>query len=312
MYFLVKYATQTTVYFPMVKRDVVDLALSADWTPATGDCKISIDGGNDANTTNLPAAVASTAALWALTLTAAELTGKLISVRIIDTATKAVEDQALFFQTFGHASASIVRDVSTDPATANVTQWAGSAVATPDTAGYPKITVKAGTGTGELSLSSGVVAADAVKISTDATAADTLESLLDGGGGTLTANITGNITGNLSGSVGSVTGAVGSVAGNVDGNVTGSVGSVTTVSDKTGYRLSATGVGDILTTTLTEGYAADGATFTIEQALYMIWAFMAEKSISGTTMTVKKLDGTTTAMTFTLNDGTSPTSISRS
>lgn len=42
-------------------------------------------------------------------------------------------------------------------------------------------------------------------------------------------------------SVASVTGAVGSVSGNVGG----SVASVTTVSDKTGYRLSATGVDDV-------------------------------------------------------------------
>lgn len=39
----------------------------------------------------------------------------------------------------------------------DVRQWNSTAVATPDTAGYPKVTVKAGTGTGELSLSSGLV-----------------------------------------------------------------------------------------------------------------------------------------------------------
>lgn len=39
----------------------------------------------------------------------------------------------------------------------NVAQWSGSNVATVDTAGYPKVTIKSGTGTGELSLSSGQV-----------------------------------------------------------------------------------------------------------------------------------------------------------
>lgn len=69
-----------------------------------------------------------------------------------------------------------------------------------------------GTGTGQVSLSSGLVSLS----------------------GTQTFNVTGNITGNLSGSVGSVTGAVGSVTGavgsvtgNVGGNVAGSVASVT-------------------------------------------------------------------------------------
>jgi hypothetical protein len=58
------------------------------------------------------------------------------------------------------------------------------------------------------------------------------------------ASVTGSV-GSVTGAVGSVTGAVGSVTGNVGGNVVGSVGSVTTVSDKTGYRLSATGVDDV-------------------------------------------------------------------
>jgi hypothetical protein len=79
-----------------------------------------------------------------------------------------------------------------------------------------------------------MVTANMIQISGDSAAADALESILDGGGGTITAAIVGNITGNLSGSVGSVTGnvggnvvgSVGSVTGNVGGNVVGSVGSV--------------------------------------------------------------------------------------
>lgn len=39
----------------------------------------------------------------------------------------------------------------------NVQKWNNSAIASPDTAGYPKVTHKSGTGTGELSLSSGAV-----------------------------------------------------------------------------------------------------------------------------------------------------------
>ena len=39
---------------------------------------------------------------------------------------------------------------------------------------------------------------------------------------------------------------------------------------------------------------------------------LTEFSISGTTITVKKLDGSTTALTLTLDDGTSPTSSTRS
>ncbi len=40
-------------------------------------------------------------------------------------------------------------------------QWNGTNVATPDTAGHPKVTIKSGTGTGELSITSGRVAVQA-------------------------------------------------------------------------------------------------------------------------------------------------------
>lgn len=42
-------------------------------------------------------------------------------------------------------------------ANADVTYWNAAAIATPDTAGYPKVTVKSGAGTGELDVTSGVV-----------------------------------------------------------------------------------------------------------------------------------------------------------
>lgn len=96
------------------------------------------------------------------------------------------------------------------------------------------------------------------------------------------------------------------ITGDITGNLSGSVGSLTTNNDKTGYRLDATG-----SAALTEGYAADGATATVPQLLYMILALLSEFSVSGTTVTAKKLDGSTTAGTFTLSDGTNPTSITR-
>jgi hypothetical protein len=136
---------------------------------------------------------------------------------------------------------------------------------------------------------------DAVKVKTDF-----LPSATAGASGGLfiagaNAATTVNLTGNLSGSVGSVTAGV----------------TVTTNNDKTGYRLSATGVADLLATALTESYAADGAAPTLSQALFQIQQFLTERSISSTTMTVKKLDGTTSAMTLTLDSASSPTSITR-
>lgn len=62
----------------------------------------------------------------------------------------------------------------------------------------------------------------------------------------------------------------------------------------------------------TESYAADGSQPNLSQAIYMILSMLFEKTISGTTLTTKKLDGTTTAMTFTLDSSTNPSSVTRS
>lgn len=105
---------------------------------------------------------------------------------------------------------------------------------------------------------------------------------------------------------------------------------VVTVSDKTGFSLTlaydaaktAAQAGNAMTLTsvertsiadatlartlAAESYAADGAVPTLSQALYMILQIGGEFSISGTTITVKKLDGSTTAMTFTLDSSVDP------
>ena len=65
------------------------------------------------------------------------------------------------------------------------------------------------------------------------------------------------------------------------------------------------------TTAATESYAADGSAATPAQLMYMILCAVSEFSISSTTITGKKLDGSTTAMTWTINDATSPTSRTR-
>lgn len=70
-------------------------------------------------------------------------------------------------------------------------------------------------------------------------------------------------------------------------------------------------VTNILTTQMTEAYAADGSAPTMAQALMMIQQLLGEFAISGTTLTLKKVDGATTAATFTLDDATNPTSLTR-
>jgi hypothetical protein len=87
---------------------------------------------------------------------------------------------------------------------------------------------------------------------------------------------------------------------------TGTSGVVVAAASKTGYLLAATG-----SAALTEGYAADGAAFTLNQGLYMIWSLLAERAISSTTLTASKLDGATPAMTFTLDSATTPATQTR-
>lgn len=62
---------------------------------------------------------------------------------------------------------------------ADVSHWLGTAAATPATAGHPVVTLKVGTGTGEVNVASGVVPANMTQISGDATAADNLEAAYD-------------------------------------------------------------------------------------------------------------------------------------
>ncbi len=67
----------------------------------------------------------------------------------------------------------------------------------------------------------------------------------------------------------------------------------------------------LLTTQMTESYAADGTAPTVAQALHMLISSIFEVAVTSTTMTCKKLDGSTSAMTFSLNSATDPTSRTR-
>jgi hypothetical protein len=68
----------------------------------------------------------------------------------------------------------------------------------------------------------------------------------------------------------------------------------------------------VLTRQMTESYATDGTAPTLAQAICLIQQTIGDFAISGTTLTVKKLDGSTTAATYTLDSSTAPTSRTRS
>lgn len=68
----------------------------------------------------------------------------------------------------------------------------------------------------------------------------------------------------------------------------------------------------LLTIQMTESYAADGTAPTLAQAIFLIQQAIGDFAISGTTITVKQLDGTSVAAQYTLNSSTLPTSRTRS
>lgn len=67
----------------------------------------------------------------------------------------------------------------------------------------------------------------------------------------------------------------------------------------------------IKTTAITEAYRANGAAPTEAQFMSEVLAHLGEAVISGTTKTIKKLDHSTTAETFTLDSATTPAAITR-
>ncbi len=93
------------------------------------------------------------------------------------------------------------------------------------------------------------------------------------------------------------------IVGNVTGNVSGTVAGVTPS--------TAAQVAALLTTQITEAYRANGAAPTLAQFMSEVLGHLGEMDITGTTKTVNKFDHATVAETFTLNNATAPTAITR-
>lgn len=139
------------------------------------------------------------------------------------------------------------------PETTQVAGWAGVPLAAYDTAGYPKVTLKSGTGTGEISLSSGVANANAVQVSGDATAADNLETMLDGTGGQ-TLSLGSLIINNASGPAVEIDGTTNGLTINASGGHAVTIAS--TGGNGAGVSITGNGSGDGLN--ITGGATGDG------------------------------------------------------
>ncbi len=101
-----QYGVATTVFFPLIDKGATDLE-STPVTIASGDCKISKDGGAFANTTTASFSHVA-GGMYSIPLTATEMQAKQIVLKIVDqTATKEWEDQVIIITTCNHASAEI-------------------------------------------------------------------------------------------------------------------------------------------------------------------------------------------------------------
>lgn len=115
-------------------------------TGAAGlDSEVSKDQGTFADCTNEATEIATSSGVYYLDLTSTEMNADTVAI-IVKTSTTNAKTTTL-----------ILYPMEVDDIRVSVTHWTGTAVASPDTAGYPKVTVKSGTGTGEVSLSSGLV-----------------------------------------------------------------------------------------------------------------------------------------------------------
>ncbi len=86
---------------------------------------------------------------------------------------------------------------------------------------------------------------------------------------------------------------------------------VAALNDLSAAEVNAEVVDALATDVIADSIPAAGSRPTIAQALYMLVQYMNERSVSATTVTVKKEDGSTSLYTLTLDDATNPTEITR-
>jgi hypothetical protein len=277
-----KYGASATILFPLIDFGATDFE-STPVTFASGDTQIIKDEGATANATNNTTHEGN--GIYSLALTATEMQAARIVVTIRDqSGPKAWEDQAVVIATYGHASAQHVAD---------------RAVALP--ANFALLAIDAN-GRTDVSKIEGVDATDQVRdaILTDATRFP---------GANVNAAIASRAAPGdaMTLADGAITAAkIAAAALTATKFASGAIDAVA-LADDAGNEIADR----MRARTLTEGYAADGAAPTLEQLLFMLWSTLAQFAIAGTTISTKRLDGTTEAMAFALDDDTDPTSRTR-
>lgn len=299
----------------------------ANPTIASGDFKVSTDGGAFANLATLPSANPASGRAVMIDCSAGEMNGDNIVIQCVDAAGAEWCDLILNIQTTARqiddlafpatSGRSMVVDAN-GLVDANAVKVGPTGSGTAQTAGDIPARLPAALTAG------GNIKADALAwngLTTVAlpliptVAGRTLDCSAGGEAGVDWANVGSPTTAvNLSATTVNLTNTLTTYTGNT--LQTADVATlITTVgaagAGLTGVALSLAGRQAIATTALVESYAALHVAPTWAQAIFEIRALLAEKGVAGTTLTANKIDGSTPAETFTLNSATTPTAITR-
>lgn len=294
------FPTKNTAYrvtFPILDADG-DLV-----TGATGlDSEVSKDGGTFADCTNEATEIATASGMYYLDLTSTEMNADTVAI-IVKTSSSGAKTTPMVFY----------------PATLSVAQLGVNAVQLGGTAQTGRdvgasVLLSSGTGTGQISLSSGAVLLQATQTGVTIPTVTTLTNLPAITSNWLTAagiaasalNGKGDWNVGKTGYSLTATTGLGNQTANITGNLSGSVGSVTTVSDKTGYALSSAGVQaiwDALTSALTTASSIGKLLVDNINATISSRSTYAGGDTSGTTTLLSRIVGTLASGTHNAQSG---------
>jgi hypothetical protein len=275
-----EYGIETTINFELFEVDGVNFRVDA--VHAAGDSVIMKNEGAEASTAN---GFTDKGKGYSLVLSATEMQAARIVIYLADlTAIKIWLDKAIVIETYGHASAMHAFDLNTALQDVNIQSSDNI-----DLTATQKVSVNTEVDTALTDYGANTVEPDPV-----GTAPTAIENR---------AEMDSNSTG------------LAAIFANTNTDIPASLAAIF---NDTNIDIPALIAGlndasssDILTTALTEAYAADGAPATLSQLLYMIWSMMNSLGFVLTVGTARKLDGSTPAMTFEIDDPDQPTDINR-
>ena len=269
-------------------------------TLAAGDVQVSIDGAALGNLATLPDVDPNSSKLVKVDLSAAEMNGDNIQVIFSDAAGAEWCDLIVNIQTTAlHIDDQYIRTGTAQAGAAQTITLDAGASAVDDFYNGTVILIVAGTGAQQARVITDYdgttkVATVAVVWATNP-ASDSEFAILASGASVVDANIV-QIEGSTS--------AVDNLLDSLDGTGFNIGGGAITVA-------GVTGILSDLDSIIPDSVPAVGSRPSIRQALYMIVQILCNRDVAAATLTVRKVDGSTGLMTFTLNDGTNPTSIVR-